>query len=1002
MALEKQSVNINFALGLDTKTDPNQIPVGKFLSLKNAVFNKGGGLQKRNGFGFLTSLPDTTYTTLSTFNDNLIALGDSLSAYSTDTNQWINKGSIIPVSLSSQSLVRTATSQQTVDAATSANNLTIAVWKDSDTNYYYKINDSNNGNAIVAQTQLPTGAVLPRVFLLGNYFVITFLKSISGNINLQYLAISTSNTSITVGPTSLSTTVKLITSAYDGQVVDDKLYLAWDASDGGGAVRVTVVNQYLTQMFTFVLASYNAAKISICGDTSGVNPVIWLSFFNASNNAYTMAFDNVLAQSLAPTLLISSISATHITSTAYNNVVTVYYDVVNTYSFSSTRSDYIRKITCTIGGSVGTASTVLRSVQIASKAFVYNGNSYLLAAYGGTYQPTNFLINSSGDVIAKLSYSNSLGYQSSQILPNTVLLSDTVYFGYLFKDQVVALNKDQNASSVGGIYGQLGINLASITFMSKTQTVEIGNSLILSGGIVRMYDGIKPVELGFNLWPEDLGYSTLTTGGSMTAQIYYYVATYEWTDAQGNIHRSAPSIPLEADISASMTSTNTVTVNVPTYRITYKVGSNPVRIVLYRWSTAQQIFYQVTSLTSPTLNSVTTDSVAIIDTYSDAQILGNNILYTTGGVVENIAPPASNALTLNKSRLFLVDAENQNTVWFSKVVVQNTPVETTDLFTKYLAPSISASGNVGTVKALFAMDDKLIAFKKDSIYYMVGNGPDNTGANDDFSEFVFITSTVGCEEPFSLAFMPNGIVFQSDKGRWLLGRDLSTKYYGAPVEDFISEDVSAQTIPGTNQVRIILNDGKVIMYDYYYDQWGEFQGIPAISSTVYQGLHTILNQYGEVLQETPNAYIDGSRPVLLSFTTGWLNLLGLQGYERAYFFYVLGKFYTPHKVQIQIAYDYFDGIVQSSIYTPNNYAVDYGDDPLYGSSSPYGGTETTTEQFRVFLERQKCQAFQITLNEIYDASYGVPAGFGLTLSGMNLVVGAKSKYPRINPSRSIG
>ena len=50
MALTKQPLSINFAAGLDLKTDPFQVSPGKFLGLANSIFTKGGLLQKRNGF----------------------------------------------------------------------------------------------------------------------------------------------------------------------------------------------------------------------------------------------------------------------------------------------------------------------------------------------------------------------------------------------------------------------------------------------------------------------------------------------------------------------------------------------------------------------------------------------------------------------------------------------------------------------------------------------------------------------------------------------------------------------------------------------------------------------------------------------------------------------------------------------------------------------------------------------------------------------------------------
>lgn len=65
---------------------------------------------------------------------------------------------------------------------------------------------------------------------------------------------------------------------------------------------------------------------------------------------------------------------------------------------------------------------------------------------------------------------------------------------------------------------------------------------------------------------------------------------------------------------------------------------------------------------------------------------------------------------------------------------------------------------------LICNDDKLIIFKPDAIYYVTGQGPDNTGGNNNFSDPIFITSTVGSSNDRSLTFIPAGIMFQSDKG----------------------------------------------------------------------------------------------------------------------------------------------------------------------------------------------------------------------------------------------
>ena len=250
--------------------------------------------------------------------------------------------------------------------------------------------------------------------------------------------------------------------------------------------------------------------------------------------------------------------------------------------------------------------------------------------------------------------------------------------------------------------------------------------------------------------------------------------------------------------------------------------------------------------------------------------------------------------------------------------------------------------------------------------------------------------------------MPNGIMFQSDKGIWLLGRDLSTNYIGAPVEAYNSQTVqSANVIPGTNQVRFILESGVTLVYDYYFGQWSTFTNVNAISATLYQGFHTYLNEFGQVYQETPGTYLDGSTPVLMSVTTAWINVAGLQGYERFYAMTLLGTYYTPFFLNATISYDYNPSASEAIQIYPNDYAPAYGLDVNYGSGGNFGGPGNVFSA-RMFPSKQKCESFQITLTEIYDSSYGQAAGQGLSLSGINLLVGVKRGTRTQSAAKSFG
>lgn len=1000
MALTKQNLNINFSQGLDTKTDPNQVSAGKMLALQNTIFDKGGLLQKRNGYQQLSTLPNTGSTFLTTFNGNLTAVSDQINAYSQSTSEWIDKGEIIPLDVQTLPMVRASVSDTYTDSAISSNGLVCVVYVENAIPKY-TILDDTTGQTIVNPTILASSAGTPiqspRVFVLNNYFVIVMTVTVGGTHHLQYIAISMNNPNVAGPATDISTQYAPKTGlAFDGVVANNSIYLAWNGSDIGGAIRAAYINSGFVISSPKVFTGFSADLMSIAFDATTPIPDIYIAFYNNSTQLlYTIVTDANLNTITAATSLTGGFTAANLTTYAANGAVNLFYEVVLSYGYdSSLPTDRIDTIQYTAAGSIISSGTVIRGVGLASKVFMYNSTLYFLTAYESAYQPSYFLVDQNGNVVSKLAYSNGGGYLTTG-LPSVSQVNDKFYLTYLYAELVQAVNKSQGLANSAGVYSQLGINLASFNFDATMIPAEIGNNLHFTGGILWAYDGAKPVEQNYNVWPDNVEVFGSMTSGSMSAQEYFYQVLYEWTDLQGNIHRSAPSVP----VGITLTSETSVTIDIPTLRLTYKTG---VKIAIYRWSVAQQNYYEVTTVANPLLNDPTVDYVSYTDTSSDATILGNALIYTTGSVIEDIGPPPSSTQTLFQSRLFLVDAEDRNLIWFSKQVIEATPVEMSDLLTIYVAPTISAQGSTGPITALAAMDDKLIIFKKDAIYYLNGIGPDNTGANNGFSDPTFITATVGCTDQKSIVFMPQGLMFQSDKGIWLLGRDLSTSYVGAPVEKYNSANVlSSINIPGTNQVRFTLDDGITLMYDYYYNQWGTFTNIPAVSSTLYQNLHTFLNNLGEVFQENVGSFIDGSRPVLMSFTTAWLNLAGLQGFERIYYFYLLANYISPHKLVVGMAYDYNPSISQQVMISPTNYSGPWGSDTLWGSSSPWGGS-SNVEQWRVFLNRMKCQAMQITVSEVYDASLGVQAGAGFTMSGINIVLGAKKGYTTIRAANSAG
>lgn len=1072
--IQKQSLPINFAKGLDQKSDPWQVSPYNFLALSNSVFNKAGRLTKRNGFGTLATGLNASVASLETFQDNLIAIGSSFYAFNEDSGSFIDKGAFLPLSLSVTSLIKNNFSQTQCDSVTAPNGAVCVAYTESQgtsTVYRYAVIDGSTGQILVAPNVIlaTSGGPIsgsPRTFLLGNNFVIVFTATVSGQTRLQYFPIGANSFLVGATVNISSAYTASSTVAFDGYVANNSLYLAWNSSGSAGILMIKLSVSLTLSASVNVDSSHVATMVSVTSDGT----YLYTSYYDvSSHNGYVVAVDQNLNTLFSPQQWISTVTLLSITSAAILGTVTIYYETNNNYSYDSgIPSHFVSKITCTSAGTVGTASLLKRSVGLASKAFIIGTTQYVLTAFQSPYQPTYFLINSSGSIAAKLAYENGGGYLvlglpsvsvdynaaeytsstgSVSALPSSAsngdravlknsttggnafyefndglwsLIPSVASVPYLFKDFISSTSTGTtNVNQTANIYFQTGINQVNFSIGKiGVYSAEIGQTLNTTGGFLWSYDGSAAVENGFFLFPDSVKTTPAASGGSLADQTYYYQATYEWSDNQGNQYRSTPSIPVTAVVSGGGGS-GSVSVNIPTLRLSYKTD---VKICLYRWSTAQQSYYQTTSVSSPTVNNPAVDSITIVDVNSDSTILGNSLLYTTGGVIENSSTPSANAVTLFDNRLWIIDAENPNVLWYSKEVIQSTPVEMSTLFTLYVSPTQSAQGATGPMKTIAPLDDKLIIWKKGAIYYINGTGPDNTGANSQYSQPVFITSTVGCENPNSVVFTPDGLMFQSDKGVWILKRDLSTEYIGAPVEDFTLSALvtSSENIPATNQVRFTLDSGVTLMYDYFFGQWGTFTNVSAISGTIYQGLHTVLTPYSTALQETPGVYLDGASPVLISFTTAWINLAGLQGYQRAFFFYLLGQYMTPHKLQLYIAYDYSPGPTQATLISPTNFSGVYGGplvNPADGTdyASPYGQDATfggsthvddlargSVEQWRVFLAKQKCQAFQITLQEIYDPSFGIPPGQGLTLSGINLIYGAKKSFRPIAASNSAG
>lgn len=988
MALGKQNVSISLAEGLDTKTDSKQVLPGKLLLLENATFISPKKIQKCNGYTSLGTSgiePTTTFSAmaLTTYKDELnLFTNETFYSYSPDLTAWTSKGEFFDLEVTSTPIVRNTATQTSPDCTMHPTGLSVYTWEDSRGSSRYSVVDSVTGEYIVQDAPLGANVSRPKPMSVGQSVVILYVDSVTNQMSRVTLAVTTPT--ILSAPVLLTLNMSAANPKYDATLNGVSIYVAYNNSTGG--IGMFSISAFLVQSLVHTQAGAQATEaIGVVGDVSGN---FWVGYADGAA-VRAFVYDSTLTVQLQPPTLGEAISGIRNVVVSVQGLVgSVFYEK----SAPNPSNTSIRRVFIVVGvGLVGTPSRVLGSVGLASKAIQYNDNIFFLVAHQSPLQPTYFLISGNARIVAKAAPGIGGGLTAkTSILPELSGAGGVYYTAILQKDLVVPAT-----TAPLNLYTQTGVVADKFDFLSATTylTTELGQDLHITGGFVSMYDGISIVEHGFHLYPEVVSLVASPVGGLIQAGTYQYFVTYEWMDNQGNIHRSAPSI---GESVTTIGATSSVSITASTLRLTNKQGDRtPVSIVFYRTAANQTQPYRVSGITTSPLNDTSVDSITFVDTLPDSAIIGNQTLYTFGGVVENIAAPAVRSLTTYNNRVIAIPSETPTSFWYSKEVVPGAPVEFSDLFVQNVDPR--AGGLTGAVQ----LDSNLILFRKSSVSLISGTGPTATGSNNDFSDNQIITTDVGCTNQRSIVRTPIGIMFKSAKGIYLLDRSLKVDYLGAPVESFNSLTItSAELMPSVNQVRFASAEGTCLVYDYFMQQWSVFTGLLAVDAVVFQDSYVFAKVDGDAMQETAGLFTNNLLPISMKLVTSWLSLAGLQAFQRAYRLMILGDFKSNHRLKVKVAYDFNPFFTQETIIDTSTLftALVYGGDPLYGSSSPYGGG-FPLYQFLVHLTQQKCEAVQFSIEDIQTAP---PYGEGMSLSALGMQVGVKTGLNKLPASRQFG
>ena len=1003
MPLQKTLVPVDIVAGLDTKNDPKLTPA--LTDLQNGRYTVGSQISKRLGYTALSQNISGTTDLLSSgdgltsFQDELLEFsGSKLYSYSSSVNRWTDKGGFQSVKVDSDDVIRNTSEAKNQDSCI-ASGLQLFAWEQYTTagvleGVYASVFDSVTGAIFQAATLIDATAINPRCIRLGPNPTLCYLDTSASPHLLKTVQVDTNNPVSFKSVNTISSVVNATNPIYDVAVYSE------NASSGNG---VFVYNNSGT---TRIDVGYLTTDGALGTPGSGFPGVVTITSTNATDTItvcadkintaaadeeriYVAYASTVSSAGLKIKRLQSllSVEATHTvegTATKIDScsmIVTQAGDLQIIYTLNATNT-YDHMVKGTVydisADSVATPTIIKRSVGLASKIWEYAGAKYFMVVHDSALQPTYFLCDTSGLISAKVLPGTAGALPTKTFLSSVDASATGVFkFGGLVRTRLISKNND--------LYSLTGVSNITVDFTSveRFEAAELGGNLHIGGGFVAMYDSQQIVELGYHLYPENITAAVNNSSGSLAAGTYLYQTIWRWTDAKGQDHRSAPSVAISAAPSGG---SSTVTLTIPSLRLTQKTG---VICEVYRTVTTGRLLFKIGSVA----NNTAADSVSFADTsVTDANLVAFESLYTNGGIIENIAPPASLVLTNYKNRLVCVSSENPKKLIYSKKRQPLGPVEFTDVFSIVLNKAVR-------ITALAEFDQKLIIFEPNQIFYITGNGPNAQGSQDDFSPPQIITGDVGCSNTNSLVLMPLGLMFQSNKGIYLLNRSLETVYIGADVEAYNDLTItSAELIQNENQIRYLTSDGRCLIYDYFYGKWSTWTNHSGNGATIWNanGDYVYLRSDGRIFQQSATSYKDDNDPIEMSITTSWVKTNGIQGFQRIRRAFVLGDFKSTHTLQLEIGHDYQEYFNEKHNFNYINdlEIVEYGDSTPYGTEGFFGtgsGVADGVYQFRAHCKKQKCQSVRFRISDVEEAN----PGQAYSISSLMLEVGVRSNTMKL-------
>lgn len=1030
MPLEKQTVEIN-AAGLAEGLDARVLPQGQgWLVAENVVMTSGGAFEKRAGYAVLPSaayestgeaLPTAFLHDVKTLRDALHAYGTDTDgapswwAYSDDVSRWGKRGGSVAcsflltpkigmgVGVSGPAVVQTDNGCRTyawrVTDSTPVAGLTYQVIRVEDSTGAELIGDRTviQGSAGTADAQGLTAC--------GNSSVVVFKDGFPGTVYTR--AIDTATGTVGASTAIIFNAALMAVCRYNSGLY----VIAWTEVTGAGtdlhverrAPDGTLDSSYVTSFPADAIGSLQVGALSGVGVcvclASAILGIVEIRLSAALTLVGTSVVDPTLT---LPQFLGASIDA--------NGASTVSWQVISGSTFEAWSAR-----TSSAGVLEWTART--QNMRWASNVFEVQGRPYAFAQVRGIseFLWTTVLValKAPRPPISLTGFTNELHAVITQYASDASAVAflagqppaqvdfDPVTSRGLFVVDMAELGAPNAASS-----GSLCELDFSVRQPWNRQVSQQRNCYALSGGIAGWNDGATEVEIGFVSPPQiEL---TNTGPGPIGAGTYVYTAVYEWQDERGNVHVSQPADPQTITVGAGSTiRVRTVTLGVTRKGQHTRTNFEGATIAIFRTENNGQIFYRETPPRNVVGNTIFNDGVTVgfvdyIDINTDAVLtgLGYGTLYCSfspGGVVPARAVPGMRHTVVHRQRLFGIDASDPRRILFSQIFVPGEGPRFNEKLTLRLDDSEAEC------TALASMDDKLIVFTKTAIFWVSGDGPNDTALGGAFNGPFPVSVDAGCIDPRSVVLTPQGVYFQGPRGIMLLDRGLAVAFAGLAVQRMTDgRTIQAATLDAdARRVHFLVEHPTLpntfAVLDYTFGVWtttqlyapGRFGGVEkqdADGSVMWRGAHVTIGGTSQAVMSQTALLDAGVYPPSI-VETPWIKLSGINGYQRAWRVTATGQKMSDHAITFGVFADYSETQQQQA-------AFDVG-----AASTVLG---LPVERLSLVVKPQRCSAIKVRISDSEPAgALGPSTALGWSLAAVSFEIGVQRGTARL-PARNKG